>query len=59
MANPTHRIVNDPSVFDAYCHRHTVSPDVALAELVNMALGLPVEVVDYLREQRAAGGAAA
>lgn len=59
MANPAHRIVNDPAVFDAYCTRHTVSPEMALTELVNMALGLPVDVVDYLREQRSADGAAA
>lgn len=37
----------------AYCSRHGVRPDAALAELVVMALSLPPEVVDYLREAAA------
>lgn len=39
---------------DAYCTRHCVPPERALAELVTMALGLPADILDYLREQKAA-----
>ncbi len=38
--------------FDAYCSRHRVTPESALAELVTMALGLPADIQDYLREQK-------
>lgn len=54
-----HAIVDDPATFDAYCTRHAVSPDAALAELANMALGLPTDILDYLRVQRSGTGAAA
>ena len=47
-------IVGDRSTFDAYCTRHRVNPESAIAELVNMALGLPADILDYLREQTAA-----
>lgn len=40
--------------FDAYCSRHCVEPETALTELVAMALGLPADILDYLREQQAA-----
>jgi hypothetical protein len=63
MANVTSRdivdIVDDPAAFDAYCSRHAIDPRAAFAELVNMALGLPVDILDYLRDQRCADGAAA
>lgn len=52
-------LAEDRSAFDAYCVRHAVDADAALTELVNMALGLPVDILDYLRDQRRAGGAAA
>jgi hypothetical protein len=45
--------------FDAYCARHAVSPDTAIAELVHLALGLPADVLDYLRQQFPGTGAAA
>jgi len=45
--------------FDAYCARHTIGPDTAIAELVHLALGLPPDVLDYLREQSRGAGAAA
>ncbi len=59
MANPNNHLVSNPAAFDAYCIRHAVDPYAAVAELVNMALGLPVDVLDYLRDRRSAGGAAA
>lgn len=60
MANlTTQGIVDDRAAFDAYCIRHAIDPDVAFGELVNMALGLPVDILDYLRGQRRADGAAA
>lgn len=60
MANMTTRdIVEDPAAFDAYCIRHAIGPQAAVTELVTMALGLPVEILDYLRDQRSADGAAA
>lgn len=59
MANSNSHIVNDPAAFDAYCLRHGIDPHAALTELVNMALGLPVDILDYLRDQRGADGAAA
>jgi|GEM_PF-2662072 hypothetical protein len=45
--------------FDAYCARHAIGPDTAIAELVHLALGLPADVLDYLREQFPGTGAAA
>lgn len=45
------------SLFDAYCSRHSLSPDTAVAELVHLALGLPADILDYLREQKAAAAA--
>jgi hypothetical protein len=45
--------------FDAYCARHAIGPDTAVAELVHLALGLPADVLDYLREQAPGAGAAA
>lgn len=45
--------------FDAYCARHAIGPDTAVAELVHLALGLPADVLDYLREQFPGAGAAA
>lgn len=50
MAN-TQPIPPARAAFDAYCGRHAIAPDAALAELVTMALGLPADVQDYLREQ--------
>lgn len=47
-------IIGDRATFDAYCTRHRVNPESAIAELVNMALGLPTDILDYLREQTAA-----
>jgi len=47
-------IVDDRATFDAYCARHHVSSEAAIAELVNMALGLPADILDYLRDQTAA-----
>jgi len=41
------------AAFEDYCGRHAVGPDTAIVELVNMALGLPAEVLDFLREQAA------
>lgn len=40
------------AIFDAYCTRHRVAPEAALTELVTMALGLPADIQDYLREQK-------
>ena len=51
--------VEDRAAFDSYCSRHAIDPHAAFTELVNMALGLPVDILDYLRDQRRAGGAAA
>lgn len=51
--------VADRAKFDAYCCRHGVRPDAALAELVVMALSLPADVLDYLRAERVARCAAA
>jgi hypothetical protein len=45
--------------FDAYCARHAIGPDTAIAELVHLALGLPADVLDYLRQQFPGTGAAA
>ncbi len=60
MNNPSARdIVDDPAVFDAYCIRYAIDPHAAFAELANMALGLPVDILDFLRGQRCADGAAA
>lgn len=60
MATTAHRgIIDDPDTFDAYCTRHAVSPDAAVAELANMALGLPADILDYVRGQRSDPGAAA
>lgn len=55
----TAEIVDPRTTFDAYCIRHRVGSDTAIAELVHLALGLPAEVLDYLREQRTAAEAAA
>jgi len=55
----TAEIVDARATFDAYCTRHSVGRDAAIAELVHMALGLPADVLDYLREQLTATGAAA
>ncbi|WP_313673694.1 hypothetical protein [Mycolicibacterium sp.] len=44
------------AAFEDYCGRHAVGPDTAIVELVNMALGLPAEVLDYLRQQTAVVG---
>lgn len=52
-------IVDARATFDAYCNRHAVSRETAIAELVHMALGLPADILDYLREQMSASGAAA
>ncbi len=52
-------VVEVRATFDAYRTRHGVSPEVAIAELVTMALGLPTDILDYLREQMATSGAAA
>jgi len=52
-------ITENSAAFDAYCSRHAVDPDAAFSELVDMALGLPVDILDYLRGQRRADGAAA
>ena len=55
MSTPvTAGIVDDRAGLDAYCSRHHIDPDVAITELVNMALGLPADILDYLREQTAA-----
>ena len=51
--------VDDPAAFDAYCIRHAIDPRAALAELASMALGLPVDILDYLRGQHSDDGAAA
>jgi hypothetical protein len=60
MANPTtHDNIDDRAAFDAYCIRHALDSDAAFGELVNMALGLPVDILDYLRGQRRVDGAAA
>ena len=50
----TSGIVDARAAFDAYCSRHCVSREAAVAELVHMALGLPADILDYLREQTAA-----
>lgn len=55
----TRDIVDDRATFDAYCIRHAVEAPEAVTELVSMALGLPADVLDYLREQRGVKGAAA
>ena len=52
-------IVDARAAFDAYCTRHCVSQEAAIAELVHMALGLPADILDYLREQSTGAGAAA
>ena len=55
MSTPrTAAIVDDHTILDAYCTRHRIDHDAAIAELVNMALGLPADILDYLREQKAA-----
>ena len=54
MSDTAAAIVDDHATFDAYCARHRVSSAAAIAELVNMALGLPADILDYLREQTAA-----
>ena len=52
MANRiTARDVTDSAKFDSYCSRHSIRADTAVAELVAMALALPVDVLDYLRGQ--------
>lgn len=51
--------VADRARFDEYCSRHGVRPDVAVAELVAMALSLPTDVLDYLRAERVPGCVAA
>ena len=52
-------IVDARAAFDAYCTRHCVSQEAAITELVQMALGLPADILDYLREQSTGAGAAA
>lgn len=52
-------IMIDHNTFDEYCVRHRVKPETAIAELVSMALSLPADILDYLREQRGISGAAA
>jgi len=52
----THEIHSARVAFEDYCGRHAVAPDTAIVELVNMALGLPAEVLDFLREQTAGVG---
>lgn len=60
MANGTTTdIPSARASFDAYCARHAVGPDTAIAELVHLALGLPADVLDYLRAQSRGTGAAA
>lgn len=59
MTTPRRYLVDDSAALHAYCIRHAVEPDAALTELVNMALGLPSDILDYLRDQRGANGAAA
>jgi hypothetical protein len=60
MANTTTAdIPTARASFDAYCARHAIGPDTAIAELVHLALGLPADVLDYLREQVPGTGAAA
>jgi hypothetical protein len=49
----THDSASARAAFEDYCGRHAVGPDTAIVELVNMALGLPTEVLDFLREQTA------
>jgi hypothetical protein len=49
----TQEIHSARAAFEDYCGRHAIGPDMAIVELVNMALGLPAEVQDYLREQTA------
>jgi hypothetical protein len=34
-----------------YCSRHSIRPDTAIAELITMALALPADILDYLRQQ--------
>lgn len=55
MSHSVHTGIADcQAKFDAYCARHSVAPERALTELVTMALGLPADILDYLREQKAA-----
>ena len=54
-----HDMVGDRAAFDAYCVRHAIDADAAISELVTMALGLPVDILDYLRAERCVDGAAA
>jgi hypothetical protein len=43
--------VTDSAKFDLYCSRHSIRPRTAIDELITMALALPVDILDYLREQ--------
>jgi hypothetical protein len=52
MANRiTANHVTDSAKFDLYCSRHSIRPRTAIAELITMALALPADILDYLREQ--------
>ena len=52
MANRiTEHDLTDSAKFDLYCTRHAIRPDTAIAELVTIALALPIDILDYLREQ--------
>jgi hypothetical protein len=52
MANRiTAQHVTDSAKFDLYCSRHAIRPRTAIAELIAMALALPEDILDYLREQ--------
>ena len=55
----TQDMVDVSAAFDAYCTRHAIGPRTAFAELVHLALGLPADILDYLRDQRCADGTAA
>ena len=43
--------LTDSAKFDLYCSRHSIRPDTAIAELITMALALPADILDYLRQQ--------
>ena len=52
MANRiTTQHVTESAKFDLYCSRHSLRPRTAIAELITMALALPEDILDYLREQ--------
>lgn len=53
----TGRNVAGNAKFELYCSRHALRPAQAVDELVSLALALPADILDYLREQAMASAA--